>query len=130
MAEKQQLARGNDAKVLITLLDPATKQPVDVSVFDRIDVFLGRKGSKEAVIRWSSADDQPALDPVTIEDGEGEISVIINRDDTFGFGDFEYYYTVKCWKSDEDYRAGNCAVSSEPVFLFESVTQFDSISGE
>ncbi len=126
--QKQVLARGNDAKVLITVQDPATSQPVDVSVFDRIDVFLGRKGTKAYVCRWSSSD--PNHDQVTIEDGDGEISVIINREDTFAFGDFEYYYTVKCWKTDEDYRAGDCAVSSIPVYLFESVEQMDSIPGE
>ncbi len=126
--QKQQLARGNDAKVLITVQDPATRKPVDVTVFERIDVFLGRKGAKVHALRWSSSD--PAFDSVTIEDGDGKISVIINRDDTFAFGDFEYFYTVKCWKTDEDYRAGNCAVSSESVFLFESVSQIDSIPGE
>jgi len=126
--QKTQLARGNDAKLLITITDELTGQPVDVSVYDRIDVFLGRSGSKEASIRWSSGDND--YGDVTIEDGDGQISVIINRDDTFTMGDFEYFYTVKCWRTDDDYRAGNAAISSRPVYVFESVQQFDSIIGE
>ena len=126
--QKQLLALGNDAKLLITLSDKATGTAIDVSVFKRIDVYLGRL-KQSAKLRWSTVN-LDGYNDVAIEDAPGCISVIINRTDSLVLGEFDFYYTVKCWKTDADYEAGNCAVSSDPVYIFTTEQRFDTESPE
>ncbi|HQL70155.1 MAG TPA: hypothetical protein PLA77_04960 [Bacteroidales bacterium] len=126
--QKQLFALGNDAKLLITLSDKATGTAIDVSVFERIDVYLGRL-KQSAKLRWSTVNLDGYSD-VTIEDAPGCISVVINRPDSLALGEFDFYYTVKCWKTDADYELGNCAVSSDPVYIFTTEQRFDTESSE